>query len=90
MMKYHSKGEHMNDIDYISRLYPDFECEHKKRCRQCVYHSTISAGPSLWNVICVYILVTGRRRPCPADECTVFEKGEQRRTISKTWFEQNI
>ncbi len=44
------------------------------RCADCLYHFA-AADPDCYRAVmpaCVYILRTGRRRPCPAGEgCTV-------------------
>lgn len=46
------------------------------KCRRCAYASRMSVtdeGKAL--VACLYILITGTRRPCAGgDECTVFKQ----------------
>ena len=80
----------MNNTIHNNMAYPDFNCSHKLRCKQCIYHSCASGAVSLWNIYCQYILVTGRRRPCPANSCTVFVKGKPKKTISHEFFTNNI
>jgi len=47
------------------------------RCRGCQYGSGEMFGPTV--TACLYILRTGKRRPCAAGaECTEFTKGDRR------------
>ena len=56
-------------------MYPDGVPEHKKRCARCIYHGGLQIGGTgkITAVYCDYIGATGHRRPCPPEECTVFE-----------------
>ena len=63
------------------------EYAYKKRCLKCRYHwadldsknakKTITMAD---HIFCGYMLVTGKRRPCPSNECTVFEPGSLERS----------
>jgi hypothetical protein len=47
----------------------------QKKCSSCKYSCRISCEGG--DRFCQYILITGRRRPCPGgDECTAYEKGK--------------
>lgn len=50
-----------------------------KHCRRCIYRSKFPVGKTD-EVMCGYLLMTKKRRPCPAGEgCTVKEvKGRKR------------
>ena len=43
-----------------------------KPCKNCIYRL-----PSYMSGNCNYYLVTGHRRPCPAEGCTVYEPGRR-------------
>lgn len=51
--------------------------DHKKKCRKCKYSKRLLYGKKSEsykdNVYCDYLLMTLSRRPCPAEDCTVFE-----------------
>ena len=44
----------------------------KKKCRTCRFRGAIK-GENI--IYCDYILHTGKRRGCPVDQCTRYEKG---------------
>ena len=47
------------------------------RCRKCVY--SVRDGATLNRYNCVYILITGRPRPCPAGrDCTEFKRRKKK------------
>ena len=49
------------------------------RCKKCKYRGEEIFG----EIPCLYILRTGRRRPCPAGpDCTEFTKGDRREYVS--------
>lgn len=57
----------------------------KKDCEKCKYHGNMAGalernnkGPKGKMLTCDYILITGHMRPCPARQCTVYEKGRRR------------
>ena len=55
---------------------------HKHRCKTCRYHAVLYTSISQHNdahVICDYIGYTGHMRPCPPENCTVYERGKRRR-----------
>jgi hypothetical protein len=55
---------------------------HKKRCVTCKYSGCMHTSKnqsSLGSVYCDYIGVTGNRRPCPAENCTVYEPEKKKR-----------
>lgn len=68
------------------------EIERKKRCSTCIYHGKIGGGVAfqLGGIICQYILIERKRRPCPAQDCTVYKQGKQKKTIEKEWWENNF
>ena len=45
-----------------------------ERCRGCFYVGAIgNAGPEYSPVCCDYMLITGKKRPCPSgDKCTEY------------------
>lgn len=48
----------------------------RKKCRTCCYrsrHSDTGGGN------CDYMLITGKRRGCPPDKCTKYQKGPRKR-----------
>lgn len=46
-----------------------------KRCKTCKYRGSIQSGQTL---TCSYILITGKRRGCPAGkDCDKYEKGRK-------------
>lgn len=53
------------------------DLEHKKICRKCKYSKAFQHNGQMkrydQNIYCDYLLMTGSMRPCPADQCTVFE-----------------
>ena len=50
--------------------------KHKKtstnRCGSCKYSCVLSG-----DIICDYLLITGKRRECKAEECDKYEKGKR-------------
>ena len=48
--------------------------EHKEKCKTCKYSKRISTVASPNNIYCDYLLMAHKRRPCPADKCTVYEE----------------
>lgn len=52
--------------------------EKKKLCKTCKYRGRIGSNfPA--DLICDYIGYTGHRRPCKAENCTVYKKGKPKR-----------
>lgn len=52
--------------------------EKQKKCSTCKYSCRISFEGG--DRFCQYILITGRRRPCPGgNECTVYDNGKHKR-----------
>lgn len=57
----------------------------KNKCNKCKYHGSIAvsvnknSGKKGRMVTCDYILITGRMRPCPASDCTVYERGTRKK-----------
>lgn len=45
----------------------------RKKCKTCRYR-----GDQIKNG-CDYIWITGKRRPCSVEDCTVYEKGAMKR-----------
>lgn len=43
-----------------------------KQCGKCIYRCKLTGG-----AYCQYILVTGHRRPCRADNCTEYCTGKE-------------
>ena len=48
----------------------------RKRCKTCQYRS---ASTDLYG--CDFMLITGKRRGCPVDDCNRYIKGEKIRNI---------
>lgn len=46
------------------------KCRHSRSCR---YYCQVTHS-------CDYLVMTGSRRPCPADKCKGYRKSTQRRT----------
>lgn len=59
---------------------PEKVPKHKKRCLKCYYswidtdRGVLDKRTAEHHVYCGYMLKTGHRRPCPAEDCTVFKK----------------
>ena len=53
-----------------------FDWKMRPSCKGCIYHC-----PS--TVTCDYMFITGKRRPCPAENCTVKQTGNHRRVSKK-------
>ena len=49
--------------------------DHKKKCAKCKYSKRFNSYKTVngENIYCDYLLMTLSRRPCPAENCTVFE-----------------
>lgn len=58
------------------------ELEIKKRCAKCKWSMDMT-GPKkedrFCNVACGYLYFTGNRRPCRAENCTVFDERKTKR-----------
>lgn len=52
-----------------------------RKCRSCAYSCTVNVGEEREMMrACVYILHTGRRRPCPAGkDCTEYKPVQRAR-----------
>ena len=48
----------------------------KNKCKTCFYGKKFVNGI----IYCDYLLMTASRRPCPADNCTVYKRKEERKT----------
>ena len=40
-----------------------------KTCDGCIYQSDLGGGYK----VCIYIIETGQKRPCPPENCTVYQ-----------------
>ena len=63
------------------------EEQRKIRCSTCKYSvemctsTMVKVGERYQNIACGYMLAKKKRRPCPADGCTVYEERKQPRKI---------
>lgn len=77
----------MGVAEYLETIEHPKDKAHKKRCKQCIYRYRGTGGAGCY---CQYILVTGHRRPCPAEDCKVYEKGKPKQTIACEMFSHNL
>ena len=77
----------MGVAEYLETIEHPKDKAHKKRCKQCVYRYRGTGGADCY---CQYILVEKKRRPCPANNCTVFVKGKQKKTTEAIFFSNHI
>ncbi|MBO7423127.1 MAG: hypothetical protein J6T99_07035 [Oscillospiraceae bacterium] len=62
------------NLDELKELYQANHGQHKN----CIYSSKTMKSCKYGGECCYYLVVTGKRRPCPADDCFVYEKGSRR------------
>ena len=77
----------MGVAEYLETIEHPKDKEHKKKCKECIYHCSNGSGT---RIMCQYILVEKKRRPCPANNCTVFVKGKQKKTTEAIFFSNHI
>lgn len=53
--------------------------ENKQLCKMCQYSMTIDR---FGDVMCDYLCQTYKRRPCPAEDCTVFKPRKSRKVVA--------
>ena len=51
----------------------------RKTCKGCIYHRTLSRADRC-NWACRYMYDTGKKRGCPASDCTKKKLGKKKRT----------
>ena len=57
--------------------------KNEKKCKSCIHRAHLMFGDDYW--ACMYLLDTGKTRPCGiGEECTVYKRGKASQSSRRT------